>query len=54
MFKTCFLINSPGEPFKFKGLDAEKAILSVFPDINAYPFKHIRAFKLVVLASWLA
>tara|TARA_B100001094_G_scaffold292809_1_gene312284 strand:- start:76 stop:717 length:642 start_codon:yes stop_codon:yes gene_type:complete len=36
MFKTCFLINSPGEPFKFKGLDAEKAILSVFPDINGY------------------
>ena len=36
MFKTCFLIDGPGEPFKFKGLDAEKAILSVFPKINGY------------------
>jgi uncharacterized protein (TIGR02118 family) len=36
MYKTCFLINSGEDPFRFKGRDAEDAIRAVFPEIKGY------------------
>ena len=36
MYKTCFLINSGEDPFRFKGRDAQDAIRAVFPEIKGY------------------
>ena len=36
MYKTCFLINAGGDPFRYKGCNAEDAVRVVFPEIKGY------------------
>ena len=36
MYKTCFLINAGGDPFRYKGCNAEDAVRVLFPEIKGY------------------